>query len=255
VVFSGYSALAKAMPAALNEEKGATCTGADKKWCDAQVDFMVTTTKVAKYREEAIQMAMEPGSFLEPKCKPCYAPDEPKNDTAARPFDPEAGLYQGMAFLSVGGANRNGLINAQRLEDYWGNEGLEQIIRAGFKGVAFDVESTEGEEDLVAALERAFAACKKAGLLVMVTTSHTAPYAAASEASKPMMVDSCMPTRGLNPRRRSWPSALISVRLLATCVGRGEEQRHRHLLAAALHVRPRVLARVRRDALRGGLLV
>ena len=30
-------------------------------------------------------------------------------------------------------------------------------------------------DDLVDALERAFAACKKAGLLVMVTTSHSAP--------------------------------------------------------------------------------
>ena len=39
--------------------------------------------------------------------------------------------------------------------------------------------NTQGEEELVAALERAFAACKRAGLLVMVTTSHTAPYAAA----------------------------------------------------------------------------
>ena len=40
--------------------------------------------------------------------------------------------------------------------------------------------NAQGEEELVAALERAFAACKRAGLLVMVTTSHTAPYAAAS---------------------------------------------------------------------------
>ena len=95
-----------------------------------------------------------------------------------------------MPFLSVGGANRNGLINAQRLEDYSKPEGLDEIKKAGFEGVCFDVESTEGEDDLVDALERAFAACKKAGLLVMVTTSHTAPYAAASDASKPLMVDS-----------------------------------------------------------------
>ena len=39
--------------------------------------------------------------------------------------------------------------------------------------------NAQGEEELVAALERAFAACKRAGLLVMVTPSHTAPYAAA----------------------------------------------------------------------------
>ena len=247
VVFSGYSALAKAMTAALNEEvdQAAVCTDSDQKWCDAQVDFMVTTTKVAKDREEAIQMALKPDSFLNPKCKPCYAPKPEKNDTSTKepPFSAKAGLYQGLQFLSVGGANRNGLINAQRLEEYSSKEGLDQIKAAGFEGVCFDVESTEvpytrcpewpyncslspnaqcpmpdarcpmpdaqcpipnaqcpmpnaqfpmsnaqcpvpmpnaqGEEELVAALERAFAACKRAGLLVMVTTSHTAPYAAA----------------------------------------------------------------------------
>ena len=71
VIFSGYSELAKALPAALNEEKGAVCTDADQKWCDAQVEFMVTTTHVAKSKKEAIKMALEPGNFLEPKCKPC----------------------------------------------------------------------------------------------------------------------------------------------------------------------------------------
>jgi hypothetical protein len=194
VVFSGYSLLAKAMTAALNEEvdQAAVCTDSDLKWCDSQVDFMVTTTKVAKDREEAIQMALKPDSFLQPKCKPCYAPKPEKNETSTTgaPFSSKSGLYRGLQFLSVGGANRNGLINAQRLEDYSTSEGLGEIKAAGFEGVCFDVESTEGEEELVAALERAFAACKRAGLLVMVTTSHTAPYAAASDASKPLMVDS-----------------------------------------------------------------
>jgi len=195
VVFSGYSALAKAMTAALNEEvdQAAVCTDSDLKWCDSQVDFMVTTTKLAKDRDEAIKMALKPDSFLQPKCTPCYAPKE-RNSTdasaAAPMFSAKAGLYQGLQFLSVGGANRNGLINAQRLEDYSTSEGLDQIKAAGFEGVCFDVESTEGEQELVTALERAFAACKRAGLLVMVTTSHTAPYAAASDASKPLMVDS-----------------------------------------------------------------
>ena len=148
VVFSGYSALAKAMTAALNEEvdQAAVCTDSDQKWCDAQIDFMVTTTKVAKDREEAIQMALKPDSFLNPKCKPCYAPKpDEKNDTSSKepPFSAKAGLYQGLQFLSVGGANRNGLINAQRLEEYASKEGLDQIKAAGFEGVCFDVESTE----------------------------------------------------------------------------------------------------------------
>jgi len=42
----------------------------------------------------------------------------------------------------------------------------------------------------VAAFEKAFAALKKAGLLVMVTTSHSAPYAASSEKAKDLIVES-----------------------------------------------------------------
>lgn len=57
-----------------------------------------------------------------------------------------------------------------------------------FHGVCFDIESTNGEEDLVEAFEKAFKALKKAGLLVMVTTSHSAPYAASSEKAKDLIV-------------------------------------------------------------------
>ena len=48
---------------------------------------------------------------------------------------------------------------------------------------------TKGEEPLVKEFEKAFAACKQAGLLVMITTSHSAPYAA-SGSSKELFVDS-----------------------------------------------------------------
>jgi len=43
---------------------------------------------------------------------------------------------------------------------------------------------TKGELELVREIEKVFAACKAHGLLVMVTTSHSAPYAAASEVPK-----------------------------------------------------------------------
>ena len=58
--------------------------------------------------------------------------------------------------------------------------------------ICFDIELTMGEQDLVEAQERAFAACKAAGLLVMVTTSHSAPYAAGSEGSKIALTESWM---------------------------------------------------------------
>jgi hypothetical protein len=67
---------------------------------------------------------------------------------------------------------------------------LPGVKAAGFHGICFDIEMTIGEIELVKAVEQAFAACKRADLLVMVTTSHSAPYAAASEASKIAFVDS-----------------------------------------------------------------
>ena len=52
------------------------------------------------------------------------------------------------------------------------------------------VEMTRGEETaLVKELERAFSACKQVGLLVMVTTSHSAPFAS-SGVAKQLLIDS-----------------------------------------------------------------
>ena len=61
---------------------------------------------------------------------------------------------------------------------------------AGFHGICFDIELTIGEMEQVKEVEKVFATCKKYGMLVMVTTSHSAPYAAASEASKVAFADS-----------------------------------------------------------------
>ena len=62
-------------------------------------------------------------------------------------------------------------------------------------GVCFDVEMTRDDapEALVDAFERAFVACKHAGLLVMLTTSHSAPYAAGSTETKLALVDAWYP--------------------------------------------------------------
>jgi len=92
-------------------------------------------------------------------------------------------------FLSVGGASEVGWLSAAKLQEFT-TENIEAVKLAGFHGVCFDVELTKGEQDLVRAFNRAFAAIKKAGLLVMVTTSHSAPYAASSEKAKELLVDS-----------------------------------------------------------------
>merc|ERR1719217_1042656 len=47
-------------------------------------------------------------------------------------------------------------------------------------------------------MERAFAACKQAGLLVMVTTSHSAPYATATASSKLALLDAWVKSKNID---------------------------------------------------------
>ena len=109
-----------------------------------------------------------------------------------RPFSADAGIHTGMQFISLGGSNAAGAFSNETLHGAgFTPKGLASVKAAGFSGICFDVEVTEGSADaLAAALEAAFLACKKAGMLVMVTTSHTAPYAAATDHTKRLLVDS-----------------------------------------------------------------
>ena len=108
-----------------------------------------------------------------------------------RPFSVDAGLHTGLQFISLGGANSAGAFSNETLHEAgFSLKGLESVKAAGFSGICFDVEMTEGgAERLAVALEAAFVACKRAGMLVMVTTSHTAPYAA-TDHTKRLLVDS-----------------------------------------------------------------
>jgi hypothetical protein len=93
-------------------------------------------------------------------------------------------------FVSLGGAGGPGTITVGKLKRFTDEDGAETVKNAGFHGVCFDIELTTGEEDLVEAMEKTFRILKKAGLLVMVTTSHSAPYAASSDRAKNLIVES-----------------------------------------------------------------
>merc|ERR1711865_1279798 len=97
---------------------------------------------------------------------------------------------QGVQFVSLGGAGGPGTITVGKLKRFTDEDGAETVKNAGFHGVCFDIELTTGEEDLVEAMEKTFRILKKAGLLVMVTTSHSAPYAASSDRAKNLIVES-----------------------------------------------------------------
>ena len=188
VVFSGYADISNALDSALFKDSAAVvCTDTDKSWCLSQADFMVSTTHEAKTQGEAIKKLCKKAGFE--MCKRCFEPDtDVKEGNVSHPYSPSAGLYSGVPFLGIGGATGNGMMTVEVLDTFTAH-GLATIKDAGFQGVAFDMEMT-GEGEIVKAQERAFANVKKAGLLVMVTTSHSAPYAAANEEIKEALVDS-----------------------------------------------------------------
>lgn len=76
-------------------------------------------------------------------------------------------------FISYGGGNANGSWNSSNLSLLTTKNQLDKIKSLGYSGVCFDVENGTGT---VSDFNNAFMAVKNAGLTVMVTTSHFAPY-------------------------------------------------------------------------------
>ena len=193
VAFSGEGTLDTAV--ARSVKRGGDCERQDKKFCEDQIKYMRPgkTGSPVKNRQEAIEKITSPGQWTAEQCAGCFEGELPRALTpsdiqAQHPFSREAGLHQGVQFLDIGGASERGVITVEKLQSFF-TGGLDKVKDAGFDGICFDIEMTKGEEPLVKELEKAFAATKQAGLLVMVTTSHSAPYAA-SGAAKELLVDS-----------------------------------------------------------------
>jgi len=206
VFFSGAGSLEKALKASLDVFPGSAeggCKPGDEHYCNRQVDEMIPYS--AKTRAEAIPKILE--GWNAARCKSCLGSELKKaapstQELAAKrqpypPFSTELGLRQGVQFVSIGGADGAGTLSAAKLQSIW-EGGAEAARDAGYHGICFDVESTSGEEDLVQAFERAFVAIKKAGLLVLVTTSHSAPYAASSEKAKDLIVKSWIKSKNID---------------------------------------------------------
>ena len=203
VAFSGENTLENALARAL--QQGNACEHEERKFCEDQIRYMRPGKRGSpvENRAQAIRKVIAPGSWTADKCKGCFANELPGSQRPTElqvrhPFSQEAGLHKGVQFLDIGGASSRGVLTAESLRSSFTAEGLEQVKDAGFQGVCFDIELTRGEEKpLVQEFERAFAACKRAGLLVMVTTSHSAPYAA-SEKAKDLLISSWRRSRDID---------------------------------------------------------
>ena len=80
------------------------------------------------------------------------------------------------AWLSLGGGNAAGEFDVPTLSKI-DDAACARVAAAGYAGVVFDVEIVTGAAaDVVPAFSRAFERVKAAGLTVVITTSHSAPY-------------------------------------------------------------------------------
>lgn len=81
----------------------------------------------------------------------------------------------GTKYVTLGGGNSAGIFAADDLATI--GVSASKIQEAGYEGVMFDVEEVTGDAStMVAAFASAFKNLKSAGLLVAITTSHSAPY-------------------------------------------------------------------------------
>jgi hypothetical protein len=78
----------------------------------------------------------------------------------------------GAKYLDVGGGDATGRWSVNSISVL--NNALSTIKAAGYAGVCYDIE--EGDSGLASALTSSFALAKNAGLKVLVTISHSAPY-------------------------------------------------------------------------------
>lgn len=86
---------------------------------------------------------------------------------------------KGSHFVSLGGGNAAGVFNPSNLAAITAlcSQGGALFKQAGYVGIVYDVEEVDGDMSMVNAFSQSFQAChQQAGLRVIVTTSHSAPY-------------------------------------------------------------------------------
>jgi len=79
--------------------------------------------------------------------------------------------------LTIGGGNELGNITPSVLEEASRDHSLRAIKHAGYVGIVYDVEHVIGSfSEMDPLFRNAFAKAKEAGLVTVITTSHSGPY-------------------------------------------------------------------------------
>ena len=153
------------------------CDDRQREFCDAQVAYYES-----EGRSNPKRLAMRDFTI---RCRSCLTGVE---EPPARLF---ASGLRGAQYLALGGGQSEATWDVDSLSGLVdGGQELQAIKDAGFAGVCFDIEETDGESELISAFERSFAALQRSGLGVMVTTSRSGPYRASSEEARIGLVKS-----------------------------------------------------------------
>ena len=99
-------------------------------------------------------------------------------DTALSQSAGKLAALVGKKFLSIGGGNTNGAFTNTVLTHL--NKAISDNKLASYDGVAYDIEV--GDSGLASAFAASFAMARSAGLEVLVTISHSAPYGISDRA-------------------------------------------------------------------------
>lgn len=103
------------------------------------------------------------------------------------PFSLKSGKYHGNQFVSLGGGANAPPWTVEMASI--GNEEIDKVKLAGFRGICFDIEAIDGGNELIDAFEETFARCRNAGVEVFITTSHSAPYESTIDQARFDIVD------------------------------------------------------------------
>ena len=135
------------------------CDDTQSGFCKGQMDFFTGAGKSNTEAKEAVLKQYADN------CRSCLMT---KTDLARLPkkqFSVKAGMWRGKQLLSLGGGGT--MWNVESLAGLTkGSKDIADIKEAGFAGICFDVEETEGEQELIDAFESTFAMLKKEGLEV-----------------------------------------------------------------------------------------
>ena len=103
---------------------------------------------MVKNRAEAVAKVVAKGQWTQERCEGCFMSELPKSQQPTEmqkqhPFSREAGLHEGVQILDIGGASARGVLSVSTLLSI-SSTGLDKVKDAGFEGICFDVELTQG---------------------------------------------------------------------------------------------------------------